>query len=269
MKCLAIAWCLQSQNMIDPAVFICEPLDFNNKFKIYPPKVKEVVTNPHFAQFMRVLTISQEDIQDELPKKDNEDKAQTPPTPFEFLLINCYHSKQFLEIAKKAFQFFLHDEVNFFYEQKKLIIGNLEKVVTEIDSVDDLITISEEEYFDFQNVIRRVCGDSPIKPPEPPNLDEDPRITEMKAKARRRDRIKAKQKNSGGISLTTCLVAICCMGIGITPLNIGEMSYATIGPIMKMSQEKEKYDIDIRSLLAGADSKKIKPKYWIRNSEKE
>jgi hypothetical protein len=30
---------------------------------------------------------------------------------------------------------------------------------------------------------------------------------------------------------------------------------------------KEKYEIDIDSLLAGADSKKIKPKYWIRNSE--
>jgi hypothetical protein len=29
-------------------------------------------------------------------------------------------------------------------------------------------------------------------------------------------------------------VAICCMGIGITPLNIGEMSYAAIGEIMKM-----------------------------------
>jgi hypothetical protein len=57
----------------------------------------------------------------------------------------------------------------------------------------------------------------------------------MKAKARRRDRIKAKQKGSGGISIQTCLVAICCMGIGLTPLNIGEMSYAAIGSIMKMS----------------------------------
>ena len=59
------------------------------------------------------------------------------------------------------------------------------------------------------------------------------------------------------------------MGIGLTPLNIGEMSYAAIGPIMAMMQDKEKYDVDIRSLLAGADSKKIKPKYWIRNSDKE
>ena len=57
------------------------------------------------------------------------------------------------------------------------------------------------------------------------------------------------------------------MGIGITPLNIGEMSYANVGVLMKIYQDKEKYDLDIRSLLAGADSKKIKPKYWIRNTD--
>ena len=57
------------------------------------------------------------------------------------------------------------------------------------------------------------------------------------------------------------------MGIGITPLNIGELSYASIGVIMNMMQDKEKYDIDIRRLLAGASSKKVKPKYWIRNND--
>jgi hypothetical protein len=47
------------------------------------------------------------------------------------------------------------------------------------------------------------------------------------------------------------------------------MSYASVGEIIKVMQDKEKYDIDIRSLLAGADSKKIKPKYWIGNTDKE
>jgi hypothetical protein len=59
------------------------------------------------------------------------------------------------------------------------------------------------------------------------------------------------------------------MGIGITPLNIGEMSYVSIQAILAQYQNKEKYQIDIDSLLAGADSKKIKPKYWIRNLEEE
>jgi hypothetical protein len=111
-------------------------------------------------------------------------------------------------------------------------------------------------------------GDKLVKPPEPIDPEEDPMIAEIKRRARERDRIKAKRASKGkdGISLSTCLTAICCMGIGITPLNIGEMSYAAVGPIMKIMQDKEKYDIDIRSLLAGADSKKVKPKYWIRNS---
>ena len=253
--------------MIDPAVFICEPLVFKKKIKIYPPTVKEVVSNPKYNQYLNILTISQEDIQDEISKKNTEQSSF--PTPMEFLLINCFHYLDFRKIAEEAFRFFLHDEVTFIYEEKKIIVGKLEKVVTEIDNIKDVVTIEESDYFDFQNAIRRVNDIDPIKPPEQPNPDEDPRIAAMKAKARARDRLKAKQKNKDGISISTCLVAICCMGIGITPLNIGEMSYAAIGPIMKMSQEKEKYDIDIRSLLAGADSKKIKPKYGIRNSDKD
>jgi hypothetical protein len=37
------------------------------------------------------------------------------------------------------------------------------------------------------------------------------------------------------------LVSICCMGIGITPLNIGEMSYTALESIVKKYQDKEKY----------------------------
>jgi hypothetical protein len=59
-------------------------------------------------------------------------------------------------------------------------------------------------------------------------------IAEIKRRARERDRKKAKQHSKDGISFNACLTAICCMGIGITPLNIGEMSYAAVGPIMSM-----------------------------------
>jgi hypothetical protein len=83
-------------------------------------------------------------------------------------------------------------------------------------------------------MIRQAYGDKPIEPPEPENPNEDPRIRRIKEKARERDKIKARQAGKNGISLSTCLTAICCMGIGITPLNVGEMSYASVGGIMKM-----------------------------------
>jgi hypothetical protein len=82
---------------------------------------------------------------------------------------------------------------------------------------------------------------------EPPNPNEHPKIKEMKRKARYRDRVKEKQaaKNKDGITLFTSLVSICCMGLGITPLNIGEMSYIALDSILKKYQEKEKYELDI------------------------
>lgn len=254
--------------MIDARVFIKQPLHFKGKIKIYPPSVSDILDNPGYGQYLKVLTITQDDIRDELIKKEEtKEKINEAPTPFEFLLINSYHNALFKQITEEAFWFFLHEKITFLFEEKIILVGNLEKKILEVKSLNDLPSIDENNYFDFQNLIRMACGDEPIEPPKPPDPNEDPRIAKMKMKARERDRIKARKGVKGGISITTSLIAICCMGIGITPLNIGEMSYAAIGPIMKMSQDKEKYDIDIRSLLAGADSKKIKPKYWIRNSD--
>jgi hypothetical protein len=50
----------------------------------------------------------------------------------------------------------------------------------------------------------------------------------MKAKARYRDKVKAKQNAKNGITLFSTMASICCMGIGLTPLNIGEMSYVSM-----------------------------------------
>ena len=101
-----------------------------------------------------------------------------------------------------------------------------------------------------------------MKAVEPYNPLEHPHIREMKAKARYRDRIKA--KSGVGLSLISTLSSICCMGIGLNPLNIGDIGYATANILVDVYQNKEKYDLDINSLLAGGDSKKIKPQYWIK-----
>ena len=141
-----------------------------------------------------------------------------------------------------------------------ILVGDIEELIPKLSSLDQLPKIDSNNYFEFQNFIRASLGEKPV---EKPNPDEHPKIRRMKALARYRDKIKAKR--GGGINFLTSMASICCMGIGITPLNIGEMSYAALGVIMSTYQEKEKYGIDIRSLLAGASSKQINPKYWIRN----
>lgn len=247
--------------MIDPRTFLAIPINFKDKCKIYPPRVREMLDNEYFGFWRQLLCITQEEIEDEAVKKNPD--ADKFLTPIEYLLAACYQNKEIEQVMKDGFQFFLKTPVTFLYEVKSILIGDVEKVVKSIKSLDDLIMIKEEEYFDFQNAMRAAFGENPV---DPPNPNEDPRIKRMKAKARYRDKVKAKQ--GGGLSLQSSLEAICCMGIGLNPLNIGDVSYAAIGALIERYQMKEKYDIDIKSLLAGAKANKVNPVYWIKNIDK-
>ena len=250
--------------MIDELFFIGKPTQFKPGLNVYPPTVAEVVATEAFGHYERLLTYSQEEVEDEFLSAKK--TLEVYPTPFEFLLNNCYHNKQYELLCRQAFQFFIHSDVTFLYEQKIIVVGAITEVLKNVSSVEELVLITEEEYFDFQNLIRRCTGGTPV---EKPIIDEDPRIAEIKRKSRYREKLKAKQaaKSQDGITFFTTIVSICCMGLGITPLNIGEMSYVAVKSIIRKYQEKEKYHLDIESLLAGADSKKIKPKYWIKNFE--
>lgn len=235
--------------------FLGYPSEFKEVCLIYPPKVKDVACCKNFQLLARVLTLSQEEIEDEY-RRANLD-INNLPNPFEYLMTNAYNSLQFRKLVEDAFLLFTKEKVIFLFDKKLLAVGDL----SDVKSVDDLRMISEEDFLGFQNMIREAIG---AKPVEPPNPNEHPRIREMKAKARYRDYIKAKQ-NKGGLNFQSTLASISCMGMGLNPLNIGELSYAAIPVLIGTYQQKEKYELDVDSLLAGADSKKVHPVYWIKN----
>ena len=247
-----------------PNAFLKLPIKFQNICKIYPPSVNDVLTIDNYTYYHNLFTISQEDIEDMLVDQNKAIDREKIPTPFQFLLTQAYNNPQSYKMIREAFQFFCHIPITILFDRKEIWLCDLEKEMENEDtSVEDLMKtpkLTEENYFDFQNAIRSSLGEDLVEKPDP---NEHPKKRAMKAKARYRDRVKAKQ--GGGITLKTSIAAICCMGIGLTPLNIGEVSFSAIADIMKMRQEKEKYEIDIKSLLAGASSKKVKPKYWIHN----
>ena len=246
--------------MNNPLIFIGKPIPYKGITFIYPPSINEVLTNPHFSQFSNTLTVSQEDIWDKMGPKMNEGETLADlPTPFELLLINSFHNKGLKQLVMDAFQFFTKEEVRILPEEKAILFTSN---IREVKKVSDLRVMREEDFFDFQNLIREALGDKPI---EAPDLTEDPRVARVKAKARERDRIKKKQSAKNGISLVTSMVSLCCMGIGVNPLNIGEISYASLNLLIRQYQEQEKYRGEIQFLAGGADPKKLKPKYWIRN----
>lgn len=244
--------------MINSYAFLALPIR-KKSYSVYPPTLNDSLNNPNFTQWEGLFTTSQEELEDSI-HEHNPSYNGPIPTPWLFLLGSAYEDKEFENTMREAFRFFLHEEITILYENQVIVLGDLEEELTKVSSAEELRVIDEEEFFNLQNTVRISLGIAPV---EKPNPDESPRIKRMKAKARLRDRVKAKK--GMGLSLGDSLVSICCMGIGLTPLNIGEISYAALGKIIDRYQKKEAYETDIQSILAGADAKKIHPKYWITN----
>ena len=252
--------------MIDEKVLLGCPLHFERAL-IYPPKVKDIVEEENSFLYLSLLTETQESM-DEQFKDATDDKGQpiAMPTPFQFILANAYADEEKNELFRKAFSFFLKEDVTILPEQEVIIIGDLEKEVEKMEDISDLRLITSDNFPLFQNQIRLSMGEKPIKKEEV--QDEDPRIRRMKAKARYREKIAAKKRMKEGktLSFGTKLTAICCMGIGLTPLNIGEITYASANWLFQVFQNKEDYGISVQSLMAGATvNNGSAPKYWIRN----
>lgn len=248
--------------MINDKIFLGFPIEFKDICKIYPPTVNDVVGNKDFVIYQSLFTISQSEL-DEAYLKD--ESVTQVPTPFQYLLMNYYQDEEVREKIDNAFKQFVHEPATIVPEIEMLLIGKSEDELDPDVDLENPRLLTEENFADFQNHIRLVMGIEEIKPPDPEEENLDPRIKRYKMKIKEHDKIVKAKKAKEAPTLGTLLAAICCMGIGLNPLNIGEMSYACVQWLIGMEQQKEEYDVDIRALLAGADSKKVKPKYWIKN----
>lgn len=249
--------------MIDAKVFLGLPVDFEGLCEVYPPSVGDVLGLKDFQKYRMILTMTQEDIEDAIFNDQEIDPNVTIPTPYENLIDCCKNDKEYKKLVEQAIEYFTHKKASVDVEEQMIIIGDVETLLS-LTEISELPIIDESNYFAFQNIIRSCLGD---EQKEEDKLEENIRLRKMKAKARYRDRVKAKQ--GGGITLEDSLTSICCMGIGINPLNIREMSYASMTKLMSKFQQKERYDIDIRSLIAGADAKKVKPQYWMNKLQEK
>lgn len=243
--------------MIEELSFIGEPIQFTNEIFIYPPKIKDIIENDTLLQSYKILTYSQEDIIDLI--EERKISATKTPTPLEFILANCKRSKQFENIVRLGLSVITKKTVSIGYTNKIIFIGDYEKI-SEINAVDHPCIINENNFFDFQNLIRIVFGDTAIKPYQEP---ENRIVARIRAKTRKRERKAKETKAKKGGSLLNSMRALCLMNCGVTPFNIGELTYLAFNSLISLYQSKEKYDKDIILISGGADPKKIKPKYWL------
>ena len=248
--------------MIDSRIFLGLPINFDDICKVYPVTVKDMLSNEEIKKYSSILCQSNDDIQDILEdaKVSNLKKI---PTCFEFMMANAYNNINYKNLLERGIKFFTKEhEVYILPEQGMIYLGNQENL-NKITDIKQIKCINADNFLDFQNIIRQTVG-LEVETPEPES--NNPIVQRIRRATRRRKRAAKKNKNNENqyTNITFLLSAVCCMNIGLNPLNIGNLPYAALNVLISTFQRKEKYDIDIQTICGGADPKKVKPKYWIK-----
>ena len=245
--------------MINERILFGYPIEFRDICFIYQIKNEDIISvnNNNFWMLYSLLTASFEDLYDFAREKAKKEKKKIDiksiPMPWDNLWNMIKEDKESLYLVKKALELFVKTDVYFLPNIKEIIIGPIE----------EHRSINSNNFFEFQNALRSSVGQKEL---DPPNLKMHPKIMEMKAKARERDRIKAKQE-SGHFSFGNLLLNVCAMNVGINIDNILKQTYCMTVNLYKIGSKKEKFDIDIRSIIAGADPKKVKLKQWTNDDD--
>lgn len=239
-------------------LFLGCPIPFKDICLVYPLTIKDIAVmgENKYRFLLNLLTMSQEEILNIF-----EERKVEPPESlnvFEYLLASCAHDVNFLLDIKKAFFTFIREQVQISLEEGMIIVGDLK----------DKRIINKENFCEFQNILREQ-NKIPIPEEIPEHENEMQKKFRLKRLALKKAKKKQALKNEEEIiSLKTMMCAFLVFNLG-TWEEMQNLSLYTFYSLLDMAREKEKYEQDIGSILAGADPKKIKLKYWIRNIIKE
>ena len=205
---------------------------------------------------MNLLTLTSYDLYEFYKKK--EIKVSPDIDVFDNLMESCENDEYFLLDVQNAFYTFIREKVQILPDLKIILL----------ESKNSKRIIDKKIFLDFQNILR-IQNRVPISEEVPE--DENPiqrKFRLRREQVRQAKKRQAERDSDKAVSFHDLISSLCCYNIGINLQNVGDLSIYSFYELLDRIQEKEKYDLDIRSLLAGASPKKVKPKNWIRNLKK-
>ena len=151
--------------MTNPCAFIGAPIKFGTICSIYPPTVKDIISDETLLQGYKLLTQTQEDVED-LIEEIGKGKIEQLPSPFEYILINMYHNSDFRTLITSGIESFTHEKITVMYERALILFGTEEVLLAETD-VTKYRYLSADNFFEFQNMLRTAMGDAVVVPADP------------------------------------------------------------------------------------------------------
>lgn len=228
---------------------------------IYPATIGEIV-DEGYDNFQRYLSI----MLAEKPIVKSSDDPELKEllnnlTDFQYLLMMTTLDEDSSILLKKAFNFFIHEEVVFSLNPAQIIIGPIEE--------NHLLT--EEKFYDLQRILKRMYfieqeGEEIIIYPDDPPATK--RI-KMQMRANREKVRKAKAKKAAqeknDLKFSDLIASITINDCGLNIENVWNITYYAFHDQLKRMGWRDQFNINNRAALAGAKLKKSQLKHWMRS----
>lgn len=240
---------------IQAQAFICAPTDFNGICQIYPLTMAEIL-RIGFQKYNRklgLLLLTEIEIQQIVKEKIKEEVPLEEIYPLNFLLQSANQNDGFFLELKDAFSTFIKEDI--------LLIPELNAILVNPDKPEQKKLITEENFKDFQNILRiqNRREITSVAPEKETFGQRKMRLLREKVAAAKK---KQAEKKSGKSSMVDLLEIASVFGI-----DLEKCSFFAFQRLIARHQMREKYLADIQMLCAGADSDKLKIKYWGESSK--
>lgn len=233
---------------IKEQAYVGAPSILNKICRIVPMTMYDIIAmgaNNYNAK-LGLLLLTEVDISKIIKEKTGQEPKIEDIYPLTYLLQSAAHDDMFLLELQSAFSTFIKEEILLLPKINSVLVGSLE----------EKRLITNENFADFQDILR-IQNRKEIKEAPPENESAIARKFRLKREARDAAKRKQQAKNGEEQSLVELLEIAETFGIDYTHKTL----YAFYGLIQR-HQAREKWNQDIQMLCAGADSKKLKTKYW-------
>ena len=237
------------------------PIFLDDICAIYPATLGEIVDigYDNFQQYLGIVTIMKPDSSKTADKELK--NVLDELTDFQYLLMMTAIDVEVNNLTKEAFHFFIKENVSFSLDPAQIVIGPLEQKHI----------MTEETFYDFQKIIRRMYfleqeGEEIII-----NSDDPPRLKKLKQRMRenrekvRRAKAKQAAREKSDIKFSDLIGSITINNCGLNMDNIWNITYYSFQDQLKRMGWRDQFNINNSAALAGAKLKKSQLKHWMRS----
>lgn len=232
-----------------------EPLDFYG-VKIYKPTLKEIA-EIGFDNFQRGTSFITMSVLDIAAFYEKQLIGGDVPEPLDFITSNAAGNMiNFLEL-QMAFLTYL---------KKPVEISDNTIIILDEDTSKNFV-LDKSNFSEFQSVIlaiNKIEDDPDEREINSPNERLKQRFIRARLKKKQYKMRKKASENEDTIQFDQIITSLCAYGIGYTLFNVWDLTIYQLYDQFERIRKKDNFEKDYAALLAGADSKKIKLKNWMK-----